>query len=127
MNTPTIDQSLREIFASPEYAEALKQRLINGQAKPSEIALARSLGLWSDEAAAEQSARAGLQSMDSETRSLLMDLLAVVDSPKASSLRIIQQGDFWGIGMPSGTNANVIRSERAAGVSPTDTDLMPRR
>jgi hypothetical protein len=39
------DALLAEIFRSPEYLAALKDRLIRGEAKAQEIAVARSLGL----------------------------------------------------------------------------------
>jgi hypothetical protein len=78
--TPTTtDNLLAEIFQSPEYQEALKQRLIDGTAKASEINLARSLGLAIPIQDEDTLLREAMRRMDKHARQILHRLIRMAD------------------------------------------------
>ena len=64
------DALLADIFRSPEYLAALKDRLIRGEAKAQEIAVARSLGLLIPRQDEDTEARENLRRVPLATRRL---------------------------------------------------------
>src|ERR1700730_8277596 len=132
------DAMLAEIFQSPEYQSALKERLISGTAKASEINLARSLGIFVPIQGEDTAAREAMRKMDRDTLRLLMDLIRMSSSKEATDLRVIQIGDLISLGYDRIVRAKIEAQERidAGGwtpgkttepvETPTDDDLMPR-
>ena len=128
------DEALREVFRSPEYLEALKARLLNGTAKKSEIDLARSLGITIDD---ETSEREAMRQMDPAARNVLLDMCRMSGTPASTELRVIQAGDFVGVGYSVTTrqaNEAALRQRLKPTTSPApdastedEPDLMPSK
>jgi hypothetical protein len=93
--TNTADEALREVFRSPEYLDALKARLLNGTAKQSEIALARSLGVIVDD---QSAAREALRKMDRATLRVLLEMCRMAATDANVELQVIEGGDYIGVG-----------------------------
>lgn len=112
------DATLREIFASEEYQAALRERLVSGTAKASEIQLARQLGLLTAEQDDEARTKEGLRQMDDEARSVLMDMLVVSGTPTASAkIRVTSRPGWIGVEYPTTVDANVLRAQNAGQVT----------
>jgi hypothetical protein len=117
-----IDQALREVFESEEYKAALKGRLIAGTAKANEIALARQLGLMTQEDEDDQPMREGLQKVDREVLALMNDMTRAILRGQGGNLKIIEAGDWVGIGYETKP-----RVQSPAVAPETETDLLPAK
>ena len=118
------DALLAEIFRSPEYLAALKDRLIRGEAKAQEIAVARSLGLLIPRQDEDTEARENLRRVPLATRRLMSDIDRMALSAESTRLVIIRDpSGVVGVGIgprvPDAVPAPVPAPE------PTDESLLP--
>ncbi len=104
------DAMLAEIFQSPEYQSALKERLISDTAKASEINLARSLGIFVPIQDEDTAAREAMRAMDRDARALIMDILRMMDTPAtAVELQVLRVGTLVGVGFDQEAQAAKLR------------------
>ena len=132
--TTAADQTLREVFESPEYLAALRERLVAGTAKKSEVDLARSLGIVVDDETAEREA---MRQMEPRARGVLLDMNRMAGTSASTELRVIQGGDYIGVGYSVTTRQqNDAKLRQDLGLKPTtepdastedEPDLLPAR
>jgi hypothetical protein len=130
------ENALKEVFASEEYRTALKARLVAGTAKASEINLARTLGMLSEEV--ERSiANGNIAKMDPGARRAVQDILDISTSAASGSIRRVETDTMIGVLIPKTVSPDLIRSDRGAytdeaslptpAVPDTGDDLMPAK
>lgn len=113
--TPTVgDSVLREIIESPEYKQALKDRLLAGKATSQELSLARELNVAVSVQDKDEQAREALRALDPDSRQALGDILRLTDRVEtARRIRI--------------TYTMVDDAPVSADQDLTESDLLPRR
>ena len=99
--TTAADGMLAEIFASPEYQNALRERLVSGKFTAAEINLARSLGMRVPVGDGDDDARENIRKADRAAMSVLADLDRMAMSPDSTKLRVYQAGDVIGVVAPA--------------------------
>jgi len=133
---------IADVLASQEFRDGLRTRLVNGTAKIAELEIAKRLGLAAGADPEEDERREAMRSMPRETRRTLMQIIRMSMSADAGELRLIQAGDWTGIGYSLSVRARAEAEARrgkgpmATWKKPTDlvvsqdtddADLMPKR
>jgi len=134
-----MSDSIRDLMDTPEYRQALKDRILAGTAKTSEINLARELGVFTTEERVELSAKQYLARMDPQALAVHNDLIRVSMSAASQTIRVVRSGGYIGIVYPDSVDANKLRMDPHAFSDPvipssepvsapaSEDDLMPAR